>query len=826
MSLRNAPWSWYRRQWEATIRPTEVPYSFALPRFEGANLNSYTFVHGALYIPEDNSVIWWGPFWAVRGTTGGRISRNGICRTDSAGNVLAWYPATNSGAAVTDVVRDGNLLYLVGSFTSVAGQPLQYVARVFLDTGAADTSWDTNASTSTATSVHVDPRGVWVTTRSSTATYNGVARNGIVCLDAVTALPTAWDHGISSLPVYGVSYTEDTVYLTHGRGTATVWGGVARPVAAALDLDTGLPTAWDTRQSSSNGSSWSLVHHDGAVYIANAGNTPVYDGVAVNTFVVKVDAASGDVDTAWTQPIQWGSPRPLGVFVYRDMLYVFVAPTSFSTLNNSRVDWHTHRGILRMDLTSGQPDHTWKPDLQGPYFYSSPRQGIANSTASIGIYRAAELAPNQLIVTGGYTQASRKYYEVTRSVAVLDTRPGTGSWPVGPDYISFEDWGPVAAVVKSGDRYVVLADRARTFDTPGNLTQRRDLLSIFDSQWNAVPTATSLEWVTSIEDAICVADGWIYIATSRTCPVTGIRNLMRLDASTLETDPTWNPLASTSSISGIWVDHRGVWVSSALISGVTYAGVRRNGIACLDKTTALPTAWDPGVGTSRFDVASTDTTASTVYAVGSWSGTTFSGVTRSYAVALDLDTALPTAWDPAPSSSIQRAPLVDEDAGDVYLSSNAVASWNSGAVTLAGSTLVRTNAATGTVDAGWNPRASMAVTPYLHPYLPNKLLLGVSKPSFSTPTSIGGIVRRGIASVDKTTAAVDADPDYDYWVSLNSSSPSPYGYIVFDVSNQRLPLVLVAPGKLLVYGLFDRVNGPPFPEAVGNCMSIIQLATE
>lgn len=817
MSLRNAPWSWYRRQWEATVRPTEVPYSFALPSFEGANLNSYTSVYGSLYIPEDNSVIWWGPFWAVRSTTGARISRSGICRTDAAGNVLAWAPTVNSNAVVHDVVRDGNFIYMVGSFTSVAGQPLQHVARVFLDTGAADVSWDTNAAASSARSVHVDHRGVWVTTTTSgTVTYNGVVRNGVACLDAVTALPTAWSHGISSLPVYGVSYTEDTVYLTHGRGTATVWGGLSRPIAAALDLDTGLPTAWDTRQSSGNSTSPSLVYHEGAVYISNTSFAkPVYDGVAVPSYVVKVDGTSGDVDAEWTQPMVWDYPRPAGLFVYRGMLYVFVGPYTDATWANSIIDGQTHRGLFRIDLASGRPDHTWKPDLRGVEFYGS--------SPAYGIRRATELAPNQLIVTGDYTEASRKYYEVTRSVAVLDTRPGNGSWPVGPDYISFEDWGNVKAVVPMDGGYLVLAD-AQTFDSPGNPTQPRAMVSLFDSEWRLVEKPTSLSWITTISGAVYVDDGWVYVATSRTCPTTGIRNLLRLDAATFETDPTWNPLVNTSNISNLWVDSRGVWVASNNIAGATYAGVRRNGIACLDKVTALPTAWDPGVGTGRFDASSFSANASTMYVVGSWPSTVFSGVSRSYAVALDLDTALPTAWNPAPSKSILMPPLVDGTASAVYLSTDSTASWNGGTVTNFG-TLVRTDATTGAVDTGWNLGASMPATPYKHPYLTTKLVLGLSKPVFSTPTSIGGKQRYGLAVVDTVTADVDDDPNYRYLVSLEATSTSPSGYAVL-TSRQRLPLVLVAPGKMLAYGIFDKVVGPPFPERIGNGMSVVQLATE
>lgn len=79
----------------------------------------------------------------------------------------------------------------------------------------------------------------------------------------------------------------------------------------------------------------------------------------------------------------------------------------------------------------------------------------------------------------------------------------------------------------------------------------------------------------------------------------------------------------------------------------TIGGQSRNGLAALDTTTALATAWAPEP--DSIGVTAIAASGQTVYVGGSFS--TIGGQARPYVAALDATTGLATAWAPQLDSS-------------------------------------------------------------------------------------------------------------------------------------------------------------------------------
>lgn len=172
---------------------------------------------------------------------GGQL-RIGIAALDAVtGIATPWNP--NPGGDVVHVnalAVSGSTVYVGGHFTTIGGQPRNYIAAVDASTGAA-TAWNPSASFS----VHaLAVSGSTVYAGGSFTSVGGSARRGLAALDLTTKQVTAWDPKVTGDPVeiHALALSGSTLYFG-GRMTAV--GGVLRNGIAAVDAATGALTPWN-----------------------------------------------------------------------------------------------------------------------------------------------------------------------------------------------------------------------------------------------------------------------------------------------------------------------------------------------------------------------------------------------------------------------------------------------------------------------------------------------------------------------------------------------------------------------------------------------------
>jgi hypothetical protein len=128
----------------------------------------------------------------------------------------------------------------------------------------------------------------------------------------------------------------------------------------------------------------------------------------------------------------------------------------------------------------------------------------------------------------------------------------------------------------------------------------------------------------------------------------------------------------------------------------TIGGASRNGLAELDATTGLATPWNPNPSLSA--IAAIALSGNTLYVAGDFA--TIGGASRNGLAAIDIVTGLATSWNPAPDGYISALAV---EGGTVY-----VGGWDF--TTIGGASrnnLAALDAATGLATA-WSPSVELA----------------------------------------------------------------------------------------------------------------------
>jgi hypothetical protein len=154
---------------------------------------------------------------------------------------------------VNSLVVSGTTVFTAGNFTTIGGQPRNYLAALDAETGLAtpfnpDPSggpWGTSVQT-----IVLSDDGSTLYVGGEFETIGGQPRSCIAALDAETGLATPWDPNVVAFDpnpivrtphVSALSLT-DSGLLVGGRFNNV--GGVNRLNIAALDPETGLATPW------------------------------------------------------------------------------------------------------------------------------------------------------------------------------------------------------------------------------------------------------------------------------------------------------------------------------------------------------------------------------------------------------------------------------------------------------------------------------------------------------------------------------------------------------------------------------------------------------
>ena len=162
----------------------------------------------------------------------------------TSGAVVSWNPnPLPTGSTVFSIARYGNNVYVGGTFTTIGGQPRNYFGAVNSSTGLA-TTWQPNCMGGPVMSLTL--YGTYLYTGGNFSSIGMQYRNNIAAIDATTGLPTSWNPGANS-SVNSLALKGSVVYA---GGYFTSIGGQSRNYLAALDATTGNATTWNPTANS------------------------------------------------------------------------------------------------------------------------------------------------------------------------------------------------------------------------------------------------------------------------------------------------------------------------------------------------------------------------------------------------------------------------------------------------------------------------------------------------------------------------------------------------------------------------------------------------
>ncbi len=255
----------------------------------------------------------------------------------SDGSVTPWNPNI-TGAQVSRIVLDQDLLYAGGAFSEVAGAPRDNVAAV--DTATAlPTPWNPGAGVAVE-SLAVAAGNVFV---GSVHDRGGVVRHNLAAIDARTGQPVADWNPDPDGRVTALSLAGGNLYF---GGDFTTVGGQSRERLAAVRTATGELTDWNP---GANATPLAIVA--GTVFVTVGGRF-TFIGGSGSAYVATLDATTG-------APARW-SPTPNGEVhsLHLEIGSLYLAG-QFTQVNG-----YSRPGFAAVDLHNEQV-LSWDPQIQG-----------------------------------------------------------------------------------------------------------------------------------------------------------------------------------------------------------------------------------------------------------------------------------------------------------------------------------------------------------------------------------------------------------------------------------------------------------------------------
>ena len=217
--------------------------------FNGGNATVYA-------LTVSGSTVYVGGYF---GSIGGQ-SRASIAAINAAdGSASSWDPSGHyftSPAVVKTLAVAGSTIYAGGVFTSIGGQPRNYLAGL-------------NAADGTATAFNPSPNrnistlavsGSTVYAGGPFTTIGGQTRNKIAALNAADGSATSWDPDAGAGGVVALAVSGSTIYA---GGGFTAIHGVPRRNIAGINASDGTPTSFDPQAS---GAVYALAVYGSTVY--------------------------------------------------------------------------------------------------------------------------------------------------------------------------------------------------------------------------------------------------------------------------------------------------------------------------------------------------------------------------------------------------------------------------------------------------------------------------------------------------------------------------------------------------------------------------------
>ena len=520
---------------------------------------------------------------------------------------------------------------------------------------------------------------------------NGVARSGLARLKPDGTLDLDWapigNGNIDSLAAVG-----DAVYV---GGVFNQVSGVSRSCLAKLSgSGTG---AVDMSFNPAPNNDVGAMSPDGTGKLIIGGDFTQVDG-HVRNYLAKVDGASGALDTAWTPGVD-ASVRTIA----RDGSLIYIAG-SFSTVASV-----TRKYLARISVATGVPDTAWNP-APDDYVSAVGPDGAGNLYiggffANVGGQARARLA--KLSTSSGLADAS---WNPSVDDAVRVIVADASSVYLGGDFLQTGgvSRGHIARVSASGAGSVDLAWNPGLDQPPivmlpngsGGVVAGGDFAHIAGQRHFGLGNFSSTAQLVGSADLLLPgsvsalgmqSDGSLLIAGDMVFVGDQARNylLRLLPNGTL--DPNWHPIID-GPVGTLAV------VGDAVFAGGYFqhaGGLLRNSLVKLSTAGVVDAQWNPAPDSFYVNTLRADG-AGSVYVGGAFQH--IGGVARPYAAKLSATGvgAVDAAWAPVFSTSVGSLAL--DGAGSIYATG-----YFSTVNGVARNKMAKLNAATGALDASWNP---------------------------------------------------------------------------------------------------------------------------
>ncbi len=332
------------------------------------NINGFVY---AVALGSDGKIVVGGTFSTVNGTT-----RKNLARLNADGTLDASFdpgvgPDDAAFSVFTVIPAPGGKFYLGGGFTSFGGTPRAHVARVNAD-GSLDASFDPGSGAdSMVNSLAVQTDGRLLVS-GDFSSFNGVARQGVVRLDANGSVDLSFNASAGSGFYNAVAVQTDGKILLGGLFNAV--GGAARNGIARLNADGSADTSFDPGSGvSPAGKAVYAVSQqaDGRVLIGgqfSAVNGAAHVGVA-RLFGGNVHPAFFNGEVPLSNGVYYlafpANGNVFGYYTYAFFPYLYHFDLGFEYFFDAN---DSARGAYLYDFTSSSFFYT-SPSFPFPYLY-------------------------------------------------------------------------------------------------------------------------------------------------------------------------------------------------------------------------------------------------------------------------------------------------------------------------------------------------------------------------------------------------------------------------------------------------------------------------
>lgn len=504
---------------------------------------------------------------------------------------------------VRTLVLEGTTLYLGGNFAQVYGQNRNYIAAIDVSTNTL-LPWNPNANSF----VHaIQVVGTTVYVGGEFSSIGGQTRNYLAALNSTTGTATSWTPPVIDNDIYTltINTATNTIYI---GGIFDAVGGLTRTGLAAINIGTTTGTVISTWVANTNGTGYIYEVTLSGSSLFVAGYFTTINGVARNS-VAAVSTSNGSV-TSWNANLGTSS--------------------TVNTLAISGTTLYIGGYINQVNLTD--------------------RFGIAAVTVNTGSLLSWDPHSNgeiMNIAVNGNTVFAVGFFSIMKPItpgSAIIFNEATGE--IWPYTIELNSGGEIYTMdVKDNTLYI-----GGSFSTV-NGSNRKNLAAFNLStgallSWAPVATGTTATFDNTAVRSMKIKDNLLYIGglflnvNGSTRP-----NLAAIDLTT-GTINAWNPIVGDGKTTIQFVNSLDISGSTVYIGGMfnLINGIARTHLAAVDAATGTPAAWAPevnGSGITKLIVKN-----STVYVLGDFPKS-IGGAYRPYGIAaLDATSGLATAWNP------------------------------------------------------------------------------------------------------------------------------------------------------------------------------------